>query len=82
MVTAAQDQALRTNSIKAGIDKQNMPLTCRVCGEGEEIVSHIVAQRKMLAQKHYVYGGTTKWQLSYTGSSVNDSDLKEEQNTV
>ena len=53
LITAAQDQALRTNSIKAYIDEQNIPPTCRLCGVREETVSHIVAECKMLLQKHY-----------------------------
>ena len=32
---AAQDQALRTNSIKRIIDKQNVYAKCRMCGEGD-----------------------------------------------
>ena len=54
LITADQDQALRTHSIKAHIDKQNISLTGRLCGEREETVSHIVAEYKMLAQKHYL----------------------------
>ena len=30
LITAAQENALRTNSIKARIDKQNIPPTCRL----------------------------------------------------
>ena len=39
---AAQHQALRTNSIKRIIDKQNVYAKCRMCGEGDETVSHNV----------------------------------------
>lgn len=69
MITADQDQALRTHSIKARIDKQNISLTCRLCGERKETVSHIVAEWKMLAQKHYrpwrhdKVGAVIHWQL-------------------
>ena len=38
---AAQDQAIRTNSIKKHIDKQNILPECRMCGQREETVSHI-----------------------------------------
>lgn len=41
LITAAQDQELRTKTIKSIIDKQNIPQTCRLCGEREETVSHI-----------------------------------------
>ena len=32
---AAQDQGLRTNSIKRVIDKKNVSAKCRMCGEGD-----------------------------------------------
>ena len=41
---AAQDQALRTNYIKKRIDKQAGSPMCRLCGEQEETISHIVAE--------------------------------------
>ena len=53
VIIAAQDQALRTNSIKNRIDKQQVSPACRLCGERDETVSHIVAECKMLAQKYY-----------------------------
>ena len=33
MITATQDQALRTNAIKAKVEKQNLSPLCRMCGE-------------------------------------------------
>ena len=53
MIMAAQDQALRTNSIKRIIDKQNVSAKCRMCGESDETVSHIVSECKKLDQKQY-----------------------------
>ena len=53
LLFAAQDQALRTNSLKSRIDKQDVSPSCRMCGEREETVGHIVAECKMLAQKYY-----------------------------
>ena len=44
LLTAAQDQALWTNSIKNRIDKEDVSPMCRLCGEREETVSHIVAE--------------------------------------
>ena len=41
MIMAAQDQGLRTNSIKRVIDKKNVSAKCRMCGEGD-YTSHIV----------------------------------------
>ena len=36
MLFAAQEQALRTNSIKANIDKQSVSPKCRLCGTKED----------------------------------------------
>ena len=46
-------QALRTNSIKAKIDKQPVPPKCRSCGTKEETVMHLVSGCPKLAQKQY-----------------------------
>ena len=53
MIMAAQDQALRTKGIKRVIDNQNVSAKCRMCGEGDETVSHIVSECTKLAQKQY-----------------------------
>ena len=53
LLAAAQDQALRTNYIRNMIDKQDVSPMCRLCGEREETVSHIVTECKKLAQKQY-----------------------------
>ena len=38
---ASQDPALRSNSIKRIIDKQNVSAKCKMCGEGDETVGRI-----------------------------------------
>ena len=48
---AAQKQALRTNSIKAKIDKQPVSRKCRLCGTKEETIMHLVSGSPKLAQK-------------------------------
>ena len=40
----SKDQALRSNSIKRVIDKENVSAKCRMCGEGDETVSHNVLE--------------------------------------
>ena len=44
LLMAAQDQALRTNAVKNKIDKINISPMCRLCGEREETISHILAE--------------------------------------
>ena len=53
MIIAAQDQVLRTNSIKRITDKQNVSLKCRMWGESDETIGHIVSECKKLALKQY-----------------------------
>ena len=53
MLFAAQEQALRTNSIKANIDRQPVSLKCTLCGTKEETVMHLVSGCPKLAQKQY-----------------------------
>ena len=50
LLTAAQDQALRTNYIRNKIDRQDVSPMCRLCGEREETVSHITTECNKLAQ--------------------------------
>ena len=53
LILAAQEQALRTNSIKHSIDKTSGTPLCRLCGESTETVRHIVSGCKKLAQNEY-----------------------------
>ena len=53
LLMAAQDQALRTNLIKAKIDKSHDDPKCRMCREGDESVTRIISQCKKLAEKEY-----------------------------
>ena len=53
VVLAAQEQALRTNSIKYSIDKTSETPLCRLCGDATETVRHIVSGCKKLAQREY-----------------------------
>jgi hypothetical protein len=50
---AAQDQALRTNTIKAKIDKTTDDSKCRLCKEKEETVDHLVSACSKIAQTDY-----------------------------
>ena len=52
LLKAAQNNAVRTNHIKARIDKtQNSE--CRLCSERDETINHIISECSKLAQKGY-----------------------------
>ena len=53
LIMAAQTQSLRTNAVKAKIDKSTSDATCRVCNQAEETVDHIVSGCSKFAQKEY-----------------------------
>ena len=50
---ASQEQAIRTNSIKAKIDRTQENSKCRMCGKAEESVNHVLSECSKLAQKEY-----------------------------
>ena len=53
LIFAAQEQALRTNAIKAGIDKQHISPACRMCRNASESATHIISACQKLAQTQY-----------------------------
>ena len=53
LITAAQDQALRTNAMKAKIEKQDLSPLCRMCGAKDETTHHLVCECSKLAQIEY-----------------------------
>ena len=53
LICRAQEQALRTNFVKFHINRTGESPLCRMCKGGNHIVSHIVRECKMLAQKEY-----------------------------
>ena len=52
LLIAAQNSAIRTNHIKARIDKTQQNSKCRLCGDRDETINHISGCSK-LAQKEY-----------------------------
>ena len=52
-IIAAQDQAIRTNYVKATIDRSQDDPNCRMCKQNNETISHIVSGCSKLAQKEY-----------------------------
>ena len=53
LLIAAQNNAIRTNLIKARIDKTQQNSKCRLCGDRDEAISHIISECRKLAQKEY-----------------------------
>ena len=53
LLIAAQDNAIRTNHIKARIDKTQQNSNCRLCGDRDETINHIISECSKLAQREY-----------------------------
>ena len=53
LLIAAQNNSIRTNHIKTGIDKTQQNNKCRLCGERDETINHIISECSRLAQKEY-----------------------------
>ena len=53
LLIAAQDTAIRTNHIKAWKDKTQQNSKCRLCGDRDETINHIISECSKLAQKEY-----------------------------
>ena len=53
LLIAAQNNAIRTNHIKARIDKTRQNSKCRLCSDRDETINHIISECRKLAQKEY-----------------------------
>ena len=51
LLMAAQNSAIKTNHIKAMIDKTQQNSKCRLCGDRDETINHIISECSKLAQK-------------------------------
>ena len=54
LLTAAQNNAIRTNHIKARIDKTQQNSKCRLCGDRDETINRMIHECNKLAQKEYM----------------------------
>ena len=50
LLIVAQNNAIRTNKIKARIDKTQQNCKCTLCGDRDETINHTISK---LAQKEY-----------------------------
>ena len=48
---AAQNNAIRTNYVKAKIDKTQQNSKCSLCGERDETINYIMSEYSKIAQK-------------------------------
>ena len=53
LIMTAQEQALRTNLVKATIDKSQEGSKCRMCGKADESISHLLSECSKLSQTEY-----------------------------
>ena len=69
-VMAAQNSAIRTNHIKVRIDKTQKNSKCRLCGDRDETINHIISECSKLAQKKY------KTRHDWVGKVINRETCK------
>ena len=53
LLIAAQNNAIRTNHIKARIDRMQQNSKCRLCGDRDETINNIISECSKLALKEY-----------------------------
>ena len=53
LLIAAQINAIRTNHIKARIGKTQQNNRCRLCGDRDKTINHIISECSKLARKGY-----------------------------
>ena len=53
LLVVAQNQSIRSNLVKAKIDKSQKGTLCRVCKKADESIDHVVNDCSKLAQKKY-----------------------------
>ena len=53
LIDALQNQSIRTNLVKAKIDKRQKDALCRLCKKANESIDHVVSGCRKLAQKKY-----------------------------
>ena len=88
LIMAAQEQPIRTNTIKAKIDKTQAKSKCRLCGKVDETVRHIVCECPMLPQREYKrrhdwVGRKRHWEVCRkSGFDVNEKWYKHEPEKV
>ena len=65
LLISVQNNTVRTNHIKARIDKTQQNSKCRLCGDRDETVNLIISECSKLAQKEY------KTRYDWVGKVIN-----------
>ena len=67
LLKAVQNNAIRTNHIKARIDMTQQNSKCRLCGDRDETINHIISERGKFAQeyktRHSWVGKVIHWEM-------------------
>ena len=63
LLMAAQNSAIRTNRIKARIDKTQQNSKCRLCHDRDETINHIISECSKSAQKEYKTRHDWIWEM-------------------
>ena len=68
LIFAAQEQALRTNQVKAKIDQSQVDDKCRMCGNANETINHLTNECAKMAQndykrRHDLVGKKIHWEI-------------------
>ena len=69
LIVSAQNQSIRTNLVKAKIDKSQKDTLCKLCKKADESINHVVSGCSKLAQKEYKrrhdnLGKIANWKLA------------------
>ena len=71
LLIAAKNNAVRTNHTKARIDKTQQNSKCKLCGDRDETINHIISEYSKLPQKEYKTG----WEKWSTGNCARNFNL-------
>ena len=68
LLIVAQNNTIRTNYVKARIDKTQQNSRCSLCGDRDETINHIISECSKLVQREYKtwhdwVGKVTHWEL-------------------
>ena len=68
LLISAKNNAVRTNHIKARIDKMQQNSKCSICGDRDKTINHIISECSKLAQKEYKtrhewFGKVIHWEI-------------------